>query len=68
MELEFIALDKAGEETGWLRHFLKDMPIWMKLMPPICIYYDSHLAIGRAQSYMYNGKSRHIRRRNNTVR
>ena len=29
---------------------------------------DSQSAIGRAQSYMYNGKSRHIRRRHNTVR
>ena len=57
MESEFIALDKAREETGCLRHFLKDMPIWMKLVPPICIYCDSQLAIGRAQSYMYNGKS-----------
>ena len=68
MELEFIALDKVGEETGWLRHFLKDMSMWTKPVPPICIYCDSHLAIGRAQSYMYNGKSRHIRRRHNTVR
>jgi hypothetical protein len=68
MKLEFIALDKAGEEAEWLRHFLEDMPMWTKLVPPICIHCDSQLAIGRAQSYMYNGKSRHIRRRHNTVR
>ena len=37
-------------------------------MPPICIYCDSQSAIGRAQSKMYNGKSRHIRRRHNTIR
>ena len=37
-------------------------------MPAICIHCDSQLAIGRAQSHMYNGKSRHIRRRHNTVR
>ena len=27
MESEFIALDKAGEEAEWLRHFLEDIPI-----------------------------------------
>ena len=37
-------------------------------MPAICIHCDSQSAIGRAQSNLYNGKSRHIRRRHNTVR
>ena len=37
-------------------------------MPAICIHCDSQSAIGRAQNHMYNGKSRHIRRRHNTVR
>ena len=37
-------------------------------MPAICIHYDSQSAIGRAQSDMYNGKSRYIRRRHNTIR
>jgi hypothetical protein len=68
MESEFIALDKAREEAEWLRHFLEDMPMWTKPVPPICINCDSQSTIGRAQSYMYNGKSRHIRRRHNTVR
>ena len=36
-------------------------------MLAICIHCDKS-AIGRAQSSMYNGKSRHIRRRHNTVR
>ena len=37
-------------------------------MPPICIHCDSQSAIGKAQSNMYNGKFRHIRRRHNTIR
>ena len=37
-------------------------------MPPISIHCDSRYAIGRAQSNMYNGKSRHICRRHNTIR
>uniref|UniRef100_A0A2N9FSL6 Reverse transcriptase Ty1/copia-type domain-containing protein n=1 Tax=Fagus sylvatica TaxID=28930 RepID=A0A2N9FSL6_FAGSY len=45
---EFIALDKAGEEAEWLRHFLEDMPMWTKPVPPICIHCDSQSMIGRA--------------------
>ena len=68
MEFEFIALDKCGEETEWLRHFLEDIPRLPKPVPPICIHCDSQSAIGRAQNSMYNGKSRHIRRRHNTIK
>ena len=68
MEYEFIALDKCGEEVEWLRHFLEDIPRWPKPMPLICIHYDNKYAISRAQNSMYNGKSRHIRRRHNTIR
>ncbi|KAL0312759.1 UNVERIFIED_CONTAM: Retrovirus-related Pol polyprotein from transposon TNT 1-94 [Sesamum radiatum] len=67
-ESEFIALDKAGEEAEWLRNFLEDIPCWTKPVPAIMIHCDSQSAIGRAQSGMYNGKSRHIRRRHNTIR
>ena len=37
-------------------------------MPVVCIHCDSQATIGRARSVMYNGKSRHIRRRIDTVR
>ncbi|KAJ0103353.1 hypothetical protein Patl1_05515 [Pistacia atlantica] len=68
MEFEFIALDKCGEGAEWLRQFLEDIPKWPKLVPAICIHCDNQSAIGRAQSNMYNGKSRHICRRHNTIR
>ncbi|KAL0329751.1 UNVERIFIED_CONTAM: Retrovirus-related Pol polyprotein from transposon TNT 1-94 [Sesamum radiatum] len=68
MESEFIALDKAGEEAEWLHNFLEDIPCWTKPVPAIMVHCDSQSAIGRAQSSMYNGKSRHIRRRHNTIR
>ena len=68
MESEFIAIDKAGEEAEWLRNFLEDIPNWSKPVPAICIHCDSQSTIGRAQSHNYNGKSRHIRRRHNTIR
>ena len=68
MESEFIALDKVGEEAKWLRNFLKDIPNWPKPVPAVCIHCDSQAAIGRSRNVMYNGKSRHIRQRHDTVR
>ena len=68
MESEFVALDKCGEEAEWLRNFVEDIPNWTKPMPAICVHCDNQSAIGRAHNVMYNGKSRHIRRRHNTIR
>ena len=68
MESEFVALDKCGEEAEWLRQFIEDIPRWTKPVSAIGIHCDSQSAISRAQSKMYNGKSRHIRRRHNTIR
>ena len=68
MESEFISLDKAREEAEWLHYFLEDIPIWPKSMLAFCIHSDSQSTIYRAQNHMYNSKSRHIRRRHNTVR
>ena len=41
---------------------------WQKLVPLICIYCDNQFAIGRAQTNIYNGKSRHICHKHNTIR
>ncbi|PHU16087.1 hypothetical protein BC332_17292 [Capsicum chinense] len=68
MESEFIAFDKAGEEAKWLWNFLEDIHYWPKTVAPVCIHCDSQVAIGKVGSTMYNGKSRHIRRRHNISR
>ena len=68
MESEFIALDLATEEADWLRDFLGELPMWPKPIPPIVVHCDSQSAIGRAQSHIYKGKSRHVRRRHKSVR
>ena len=41
MEYEFITLDKAGEEAKSLRHFLEDISMCSKPVPPISIHCDS---------------------------
>ncbi|CAM8941689.1 unnamed protein product [Rhodiola kirilowii] len=68
MESEFIALDKTAEEAEWLKNFLEDIPLWPQPVTAICVHCDCMAAIGRAKSFMYNGKSRHIRRRHNTIK
>ena len=68
MEAEFVALDKCAEEAEYLRQFLEDIPRWPRPVTAIGIHCDSQSAIGRAQSTMYNGKSRHIRRRHSSIR
>lgn len=42
--------------------------MWEKPVPAIRIHCDSQSAIARAESNLYNGKSRHIRRRHKTIR
>ena len=68
MESEFIALDKAAEEAEWLRNFLEDIPVWHKPVTAICIHCDSMAAQARAKSNIYNGKSRQIKHRHNTIK
>ncbi|GJU26111.1 hypothetical protein Tco_1164732 [Tanacetum coccineum] len=55
-------------QAEWLRQFVEDIPRWPKPVTAISIHCDSKSAMGRAQSTMYNGKSRHIRRRHNSIR
>ena len=68
MESEFIALNKAAEEAKWLRNFLEGIHVWPKPVTTICIHCDSMTAQARDKSNVYNGKSRHIRRRHNTIK
>ena len=67
MESEFIVLEKAGEEAEWLWQFLKDIPLWPKLVPAIYIHCGNQAAISKTQNFIYNGKSRYIHRRHKTV-
>jgi hypothetical protein len=68
MESEFIALDKAAEEAEWLRNFMEDIPILPKPITAVCIHCDNMAAIARAKNKIYNGTSRHIRRRHSTIK
>nr|GEW23325.1 putative plastid-lipid-associated protein 13, chloroplastic [Tanacetum cinerariifolium] len=68
MEAEFVTLDEAAKEAEWLRSFLEGIPLWPKLVTAVCIHCDSMAALTRAKNQIYNGKSRHKRRCNNTIK
>jgi len=68
MESEFVTLDKAAEEAEWLQQFVEEIPRWPKPIPSIRIYCDNQSTIDKAQAKLYNGKSRHIRRRHSSIR
>ena len=50
-----------------LRQFLKDKPLWSKLVFVIYIHCDNQAAISLAQNFIYNSKSRHIRLSNEII-
>ena len=68
MEAELIALALTSVEANWLRDLLYKIPLWEKPIPPMLIHCDSTAAIGKVKNRYYNGKSRPIRRKHNTVR
>ena len=67
-EAEFIAIDLVAGEAEWLRKVCEDIPRWLKPVLAVIIHCYSQSAIGRARNVIYNGKSKHIRRRHNTMR
>nr|GEZ51610.1 ATP phosphoribosyltransferase 1, chloroplastic [Tanacetum cinerariifolium] len=67
MEAKLVALDKV-DEVEWLRSFLEGIPLWPTHVTVVCIHCESMAALTRAKNHIYNDKSRHIRRRHNTIK
>jgi len=68
MESEFVALEMIGNETEWLKNFLANIPLGMKLTPSISMHCDSQLAIVVAKNKTFNEKNKHIQLRHNVVK
>ena len=68
MESEFVALAAAGKEAEWLRNLVYEIPLWSKPITPISIFCDSAIALAKAYSQIYNGKSRHLGVRHSMIR
>nr|GEV92043.1 zinc finger, CCHC-type [Tanacetum cinerariifolium] len=59
-EFEFVALANAGKEVEWFKNLILEIPLWLKPIAHISIYYDSVATLAKAYSQMYNGKSGHL--------
>ncbi|KAI3735576.1 hypothetical protein L6452_15082 [Arctium lappa] len=68
MKSEFVALAAAGKEAEWLRNLVREIPLWPKPISPISIRCDSATILDKANSQVYNGKSRHLGVRYNMIR
>ncbi|GKD09655.1 hypothetical protein Tco_1189340, partial [Tanacetum coccineum] len=68
MESEFVALVAAGNEAEWLRILIHEILIWPKLIALISIHCDSAATLAKADSQIYNGKSRHLGVRHSMIR
>ena len=57
MESEFVvALEMVGSEAEWLKNFLSNIPLGMKLTPSISMHCDSQSTIVVAKNKTLNGK------------
>ncbi|GJZ68998.1 zinc finger, CCHC-type containing protein [Tanacetum coccineum] len=68
MKSEYVALAAAGKKVEWLKNLLLEIPLWSKPIAHISIHCDSVATLAKAYSQMYNGKSRHLGVRHNTIR
>ena len=64
---EFISLASASKEAEWLRNVMYEIPLLVKPISTVAIHSDSDLALNKAYSQTYNGKSRHIAQRHSLV-
>nr|GEV19726.1 zinc finger, CCHC-type [Tanacetum cinerariifolium] len=60
IDTEFVALAATGNEAGWLRNLIYEIPLWPKPISIISIRCDSAATLAKAYSQVYNGKSRHL--------
>ena len=65
---ELIALVDASKEAEWLKNLLVDIPLWKNPSPAILINCDNKATIYRVENKTYNGKSRHVSLRHQSIR
>jgi len=58
----------VGSEVEWLKNFLANIPLGMKLTSYVSIHCDCQSTITIAKNKNYNGKNRHIQVRHNLVK
>ncbi|GJW80272.1 DNA polymerase zeta catalytic subunit-like protein [Tanacetum coccineum] len=73
MPIGFPTIMKASPQVAMYLHlegllFLEGILLRPKPVTAVCIHCDSMAVLTRAKNHIYDGKSRHIRRRHNTLK
>jgi len=68
MESKFVYLKMIGNEIEWLKNFLVNIPLGMKLIPFVSMHYDCQHTIVITKNKTYNGKNTHIQLRHNLIK
>ena len=67
MSAEFITLASVSSEAERLRNLMFEIPLLPEPISGVAIHADFMMALGRAYSQVYSGKSRHIALRHSLV-
>ena len=67
-EAEYMAASEAAHEAIWMKEFITDLGVIRNAPGPITLFCDNTGAISLAKEPMFHRKTRHIKRRFNSIR
>ena len=67
-EAEYMAASEAAHEAIWMNDYITDLGVIPNASGPIILFCDNTGAIALAKEPMFHKKTRHIKRRFNSIR
>ena len=67
-EAEYMAASEAAQEAVWIKEFITDLGVIPNASGPMTLFYDNTRAIALAKEPRFHRKTRHIKRRFNSIR
>ena len=67
-EAEYIAASEAANEGVWMKEFISDLGVIPSASGPMKIFCDNTGAIALAKESIFHKRTRHIKRRFNSIR
>ena len=67
-EAEYMAASEAAHEAIWMKEFITDLGVIPNASGPITLFCDNTGAIALAKEPRFHKKTRHIKRRFNSIR
>ena len=67
-EAEYIAASEAAKEGVWMKEFMTDLGVVPSALDPMNLFCDNNGAIALAKEPRFHKRTRHIKRRFNSIR